>query len=165
MTDIQQEFLDVLESNKDKLFRICSVFTQGSSDSEDLFQEVVIQIWRSLSSFKGDSKLYTWMYRIALNVSIRYQSKASKKQKKLISLNGITLKSSFEPDESFEENTNLIKLRSCIDLLKDGDKSIITLYLEEIPYKEIGKILGITENHVAVKIKRIKKKLFNCISQ
>jgi RNA polymerase sigma-70 factor (ECF subfamily) len=165
MTDLEEEFLDVLESNKDKLFRVCSVYTQNSSDSEDLFQEVVIQIWRSLSSFKEDSKLYTWMYRIALNVSIRYQSKASKKQRKLTSLNGITLKNSFEPEESFEENTNLIKLRSCINLLKDGDKSIITLYLEEIPYKEIGQILGITENHVAVKIKRIKKKLFNCISQ
>jgi RNA polymerase sigma-70 factor (ECF subfamily) len=165
MTDIQKEFLDELELNKDKLFRVCSVYAPNSSEAEDLFQEVILQIWRSLPSFKRNSKLYTWMYRIALNVSIRYRSKASKKRKKFTSLNGITIESSYKPEEDVEENEQLIILRSCIKSLDDSDKSVITLYLEEIPYKEIGTILGITENHVAVKVKRIKEKLLNCINQ
>tara|TARA_R110002126_G_scaffold19675_6_gene73893 strand:+ start:1916 stop:2233 length:318 start_codon:yes stop_codon:yes gene_type:complete len=105
------------------------------------------------------------MYRITLNVSIRYQSNSKKKQKNQTSLNGITLVGSLEPKDHSVESKEILKLRDCIKSLNDADKPLVALYLEELPYKEIGEILGISENYAAVKIKRIKKKLFNCITQ
>ena len=158
-------FLIALEENKQKLFRVCSIYSKDSEDAKDLFQEVLVHVWRSMATFKGNSSFGTWMFRIALNVCLQFKSKYTKNQNRFIKLDSVTI-ANFGSEEKIEEPIeNLKRLRKCIKKLNDGDKAIIALYLEELAYKEIASILGLTENHVAVKIKRIKLKLLNCINE
>ncbi|MEZ4968436.1 MAG: sigma-70 family RNA polymerase sigma factor [Flavobacteriaceae bacterium] len=163
--ELENTFLEALEQNQEKLLRICSVYAKDAEDTKDLFQEVLIHIWQSMPNFKSNSLLSTWIFRIALNVCLRFQSKAIKKQKIFLQMKGNTIANLTSEKEYKEQNEQLVQLRNCIKALNEADKAVITLYLEELPYKEISNILGLTENTVAVKVKRIKKKLLNCINQ
>ncbi len=158
-------FLNGLEHNQEKLFRICSIYSKDDEDAKDLFQEVLVHVWRSMSTFKGNSSIGTWMFRIALNVCLRFKSKYTKNQNRLIRLDSMTISNLRTEENSIEENEKLKALRKCVKNLNEGDKAIIALYLEGVVYKEISIILGLSENHVAVKVKRIKSKLFNCINE
>lgn len=157
-------FLSALNENQDKLYRICSIYSGSKEDSKDLFQEVLVHIWKSMSSFKGNSSIGTWMFRIALNVCLRFKSKYTKNQNRFIRLNSMTIFNIGSEVEDEKSDEKLIALRKCIKKLNDGDKAIVALYLEGLAYREISDILGLSENHIAVKIKRIKSKLFNCIN-
>ncbi len=163
--DLKNTFLNALEEHQQKLLRICSVYAKDSDDTQDLFQEVLINIWRALPSFKENASIGTWMYRITLNVCLRIKSKEMKKQRKMLRLDSIRVISLQDENLDKSTDTKLMKLRSCIKTLNDADKAVITLYLEELPYKEISIITGLKENTVAVKIKRIKTKLLNCINE
>ena len=133
---------------------------QLNNDSlKDLVQEVYFHIWKALPNFKGKSALSTWVYRICLNVCLR--ASYLKKREKLVPFDSFTTKQE-EPDDTYDNDLRK-KLHHCISQLKGIDKSIMLLFLEDISYKEIAEIVGISENYVAVKIKRIKRKLFNCI--
>jgi len=157
-------FLSELKENQDKLYRLCSIYSDNNEDSKDLFQEVLVQIWKSMSSFKGNSSISTWMFRIALNVCLRFKSKYTKNQSRFIKLDSITIINITSELEDENNDEKLIALRKCVKKLNDGDKAIVSLYLEGLAYREISDILGLSENHIAVKIKRIKSKLLNCIN-
>ncbi|WP_142785246.1 RNA polymerase sigma factor [Changchengzhania lutea] len=157
-------FLSALEENKGKLLRICSIYSKDDEDTKDLFQEVLIHIWRSMDTFKAKSSIGTWMFRVALNVCLRFKSKHTKNQSRFIRLDSITI-TNFTEEKSEEQDEKLKSLRKCLKELNEGDKAIIALYLEEFAYKEISSVLGLTENNVAVKVKRIKSKLLNCINE
>ena len=163
--ELEVIFLTALEQNQQKLFRICSVYAKDSDDTKDLFQEVLIHIWKSMPSFKDKASIATWMFRITLNVCLRFRSNSIKKEKKFPPLHSLTIGGVQAEIENTKQSEQLTKLRNCIKKLNEADKAIITLYLEELPYKEISTILGLSENNVAVKIKRIKKKLLNCINK
>ncbi len=158
-------FLSALERNQEKLFRICSIYAKDDEDAKDLFQEVLVHVWRSMSTFKGNSAIGTWMFRIALNVCLRFKSKHSKNQNRFIRLDSITVTNFGTIENSEEEKEKLNSLRKCVKELKKADRAIVALYLEGIAYKEISSIVGLSENHIAVKIKRIKSKLLNCINK
>ncbi len=157
-------FLKALELNQEKLFRICSIYSKDNEDAKDLFQEVLVHIWRSMSTFKANSRIGTWMFRVALNVCLRFKSKHTKNQNGFIRLDSITIANFGYEENSEGENEKLNSLRKCVKELNEADKAIVALYLEGIAYKEISSILGLSENHIAVKIKRIKSKLLNCIN-
>ena len=163
--DLEHTFLNALENSQDKLLRICSSYAKDDNDTKDLFQEVLIHIWKALPSYKGNSSLSTWMYRITLNVSLRHRANLSREKKRFSQINSLVIEQI--DDEKYEktDRTKLKLLRNCVRALNDADKAIITLYLEELPYKEISSITGLKENTVAVKIKRIKAKLLNCINE
>jgi RNA polymerase sigma factor (sigma-70 family) len=158
-------FLNALEENQEKLFRVCSIYSNDHEDAKDLFQEVLVHVWRSMATFKGNSSLSTWMFRIALNVCLRFKTKHTKNQHRFIRLDSLTIENFGSEDRSGDENEKLTSLRKCVKKLNEGDKAIIALYLEGVPYREISNILGVSENNVAVKVKRIKSKLLNCINQ
>jgi RNA polymerase sigma factor (sigma-70 family) len=158
-------FLTALEQNQEKLFRICSIYSKNEEDAKDLFQEVLVHTWRSMGTFKGDSSLGTWMYRIATNVCLRFKSKYTKNQNRFIRLDSITIANFSSGENAEEKNEKLYLLRKCVKKLNESDKAIIVLYLEGLAYKEISGILGLSENHIAVKVKRIKSKLLNCINE
>ena len=158
-------FLSALEQNQAKLYRICSIYSVDNEDAKDLFQEVLVHVWRSMSTFKGNSLIGTWMFRIALNVCLRFKSKHTKNQNRLIRLDSLTISNIGSEENSEEENEKLKALRKCVKRLNEADKAIVALYLEGVVYREISSILGLSENHVAVKVKRIKSKLFNCINE
>lgn len=152
-----------IEQNKGKIFRLCRVYAVLPISPEDLFQEVVIEAWKSFSTFKGDANAGTWLFRVALNICLRSKMKWEKKQKNHIRLDSIEFQVANEtPDEG--ESLRVRFLRECISTLNETDQSMVILYLEDFPYKEIAHITGLTENHVAVKMKRIKTRLFNCIT-
>lgn len=156
-------FIQILEDNKDKIYRICRIYAVSPVEPQDLFQEVVFQVWKSFSTFKGKSSISTWIYKIALNVCYRSKMKLEKNSSKMVRLESIQ----FEPAESIPDKSQEEKyqaLHDCISSLNESDQSIVILYLEELPYKEIAAITGLTENHIAVKMKRIRKMLFDCIT-
>lgn len=163
-TKQEELFLTALESYKDRLYRVCKSYTNGSDEAQDLFQDVVLNVWKSLPSFNGQSALSTWMYRVALNVCLQARYKHNQKQARTLRLESIHLEQM--PSEEFgaEEEERYKALHQCIQQLNDSDKSVIILFLEDLPYKDIADVTGLTENHVAVKIKRIKTKLFTCIT-
>lgn len=162
---LENTFLTALEENQQKLLRICSVYAEDRDDKKDLFQEALINIWQSMPSFEEKSSISTWMFRITLNVCLRLQTKQVKKRERFRKLDSIMIENLSEEETNHEEQERLIKLRSCIKKLNDADKAVITLYLEELSYKEISDITGLSENNVAVKIKRIKLKLLTCINE
>ena len=163
--EVKTRFLSALEHNQEKLFRICSIYSVNDEDAKDLFQEVLVHVWRSMNTFKGNSSFGTWMFRVALNVCLRFKSKHIKSQNRFIRLDSITIANFGSEENSEEQNKKLNALRKCVKKLNEGEKAIVALYLEGLAYREISSILGLSENHIAVKVKRIKSKLFNCINE
>ena len=159
MGEKEQHFLKVIEANQSKIGRICGVYAANDEDKKDMVQEVLLNIWKSWPSFKNAAKVDTWIYRIALNVCMR--AKYLNEKKKFRPIESIR----FEPMAAHEEVENELweKLHLCIGKLEEGEKAIVILFLEDLPYKEIAEIIGISENYVAVKIRRIKSKLNKCI--
>lgn len=162
---LENLFLKALEQNQQKLYRICSVYSKNSEDAKDLLQDVLINIWKSMPSFESKSTIETWVYRITLNTCLRFRSNDIKKRRRFVSMDNLKDVSALTQAEHSEQKEKLIQLQNCIGQLNKADKAVITLYLEKLPYKEISNITGLTENNVAVKIKRIKKKLLNCINK
>ena len=159
-----ETFEKLLENNKEKIYRICTIYAIYPLEPQDLFQEVLFAIWKSIPNFKGNSSIDTWVYRVTLNVCLRSKQKSEKTSRKTLQLESIQ----FVPaaplmDDSQQEKYNA--LTSCISKLNKENASIVILYLEGLKYKEIAEITGLTENHIAVKMKRIKKVLLNCITK
>ncbi|ADR21088.1 DNA-directed RNA polymerase sigma-70 factor [Marivirga tractuosa] len=156
-------FEQVIEDNKAAIYRICKVYATTPVEPEDLFQEVTVHIWKAFSNFDGRAKISTWIYRIALNVCMRYKSRIDNSKSNMIRLDTIVFQiPAAIPDVSVQEKFNA--LYDCIRLLNEIDQSIAILILDELPYKEIANITGLSENHIAVKMKRMKKVLLNCIN-
>lgn len=156
-------FEQILEENKHKIFRICRIYAVAPIEPQDLFQEVAFQVWKSFSSFQGKSTIDTWIYKIAINVCLRSKMKLDKSNNKMDRFESIQF-IPVQTDTDDDEQEKYQFLRDCISFLNEIESSIIIFYLEELSYKEIAHITGLTENHIAVKMKRIKKKLFDCIS-
>jgi RNA polymerase sigma-70 factor (ECF subfamily) len=156
------EFEQIVEDNKERMFRLCRIYATAPLEPEDLFQEVIYEIWRSLDSFRGESAISTWIYRIALNVCSRARQKQRAYNQRLVRLDSIHIESIPDTrraprDDRFEE------LRQCIGKLKDTEQTLVVLLLDELPYREIAEITGLNENTVAVKLKRIRAKLLDCM--
>ena len=151
-------FLTILEDHKRILYKVANCYCKDSEDKKDLVQEMVYQLWRSLDKYNGHVKYSTWIYRIALNVAISfYRKERNNRINKLEITDGIL---EFPDDPLLlEENQDLNRLQEFIRDLKELDRALILLYLEEKSYKEIAEIIGITETNVATKISRIKSVL------
>lgn len=160
----EQDFSEILEENKHKIYRLCKIYAVSPIEPQDLFQEVVIQVWKSLPTFKGNSNISTWVYKIAINVCYTSKARLEKKSNNFVRLDSIKIQPAEIPPDQDQKEKYLV-LRECISTLNEVDKSIVVLSLEELPYKEISEITGLTENHIAVKMKRIRKSLLKCITQ
>lgn len=151
---MEKDFIDLLNKNQRIIYKICNLYMDNAVDKEDLFQEITLQAWKSFGSFRGNAQFSTWLYRIALNTAITF---FRKEKRKIPVLNTETL-----PELTDEQNDieNRIKaMYQAIGDLSKIDKALVMLYLEDYSYIEIGDILGITPNNVAVKMNRIKLKL------
>jgi RNA polymerase sigma factor (sigma-70 family) len=160
---IKATFDQVLEENKVRIYRICKIYAVSPLEPEDLFQEVTLHIWRAFPSFEDRSSVSTWIYRIALNVCMNAKNKLKNANEKTIRLEAIQ----FEPAASIPDTEHQEKykaLHDCIHILNSADQSLVILSLDELSYQEIAKITGLTANHIAVKMKRIRKILLNCIT-
>lgn len=147
----KKEFAELVNRYKDVIFKVCYVYA-SREELEDYYQEVLIQLWRSLPKFRNESKMSTWIYRISLNTCISYVRKNKKVNKvSLIDLDFI--------DNDIEKKYYIDELYLLINRLNKFEKAIILLWLEDRDYEEIASIVGISKNNVAVKLNRIKEKL------
>jgi RNA polymerase sigma factor (sigma-70 family) len=146
----------LIDENKAIIFKICNAYCKNSADREDLAQEIIYQLLRSYKSFTAHYKFSTWMYRVALNVAISFYRK-SRTAGNLVKLVETTTEIEDRTDTELEKNISL--LQQFINELKELDKALMILYLEEKPHSEISEILGITETNVSTRIGRIKEKL------
>ncbi len=150
----KNEFVSLIKQNQGLIHKITYVYADNPADREDIFQEICLQLWKSNSSFRRESKFSTWVYRIALNTAINF----IRKQKS--SLKFELLKDSYHYTTlSIGDNDDVKQLYSSISRLNRIDKAVILLWLEEKTYDEISEITGISKSNVSVKLVRIKRKL------
>jgi len=154
---LEREFLHIIQENQGIIYKVCNMYCDTGEDRNDLFQEIVAQLWKSYPSFRKESKVTTWMYRVGLNTAIT----TFKKSKRRPDQNRLTYENFQIADENHEAETeeNIKLLHSAVAQLTGIEKSIILLFLENKKYEEIAEITGITQNYVRVKMNRIKKKL------
>ena len=151
---MEQEFLKSIHDYQKIIYKICKMYRDSKEDQEDLFQEIVYQCWKSYPSFKGESKVSSWIYRIALNTAMA----AYRKPSPVVNYSA-ELPDQVDPNESANLSKNEERLFWALRQLKDSEKALTSLYLEDFSYKEIAQITGITESNVGVKLNRIKSKL------
>mgnify|MGYP000864456309 FL=1 len=154
----KEGFLRLLEEHKLIIYKICNSYCKNAGDRDDLAQEISYQLWRSFTHFDGRVKFSTWMYRVALNVAITFYRK-TKTNEAIIQLREPDTETEDSRDDTGETEKNINTLQRFINELKELDKALMILYLEEKSYSEISEILGITETNVATRISRIKDKL------
>lgn len=152
------EFLFEIEQNKGIMLKIISLYADDQEDRSDMYQEIVYQAWSSISRFRGESKFSTWLYKISLNVAMSFLRKQRKFQ--TIEHPELTRLSVAQPEVSERSE----ELYSAIKLLSEVDKSIIILHLDSYENIEIAEITGISLNHVAVKLHRIKLQLIKTLN-
>lgn len=150
----ESQFLRLIKEHQGIIYKICQLYRDIKEDREDLFQEITFQLWKSRQTFKNDSKISTWVYRIALNTAMAAFRKKRHAVEYLPLLPDL-------PEETPNEDMALRQERLFVALkqLSDSDKAIVTLYLEDLSYQQIADIVGISENYVGVKLNRIKTKI------
>lgn len=154
--DLEQEFSRIAREYKDTIYMVCYMFSQNTAEVDDLYQEILINMWRSLPSFEGRSSLKTWIWRLSLNTCISYDRKRSSKGKAL------PLDMQINLYEDTDHDSKQIKmLHERINRLGVFDRAIIMLWLENMPYEEIGAIVGISAKNVGVRLVRIREQLKN----
>lgn len=156
-----KSFEDLILEYHPMIYKICRVYS-ASEDFDDLYQEILIGIWRSLPSFQGRSKLSTWLYRVALNKAMTYQ-RDQKKYNSKVSIDHL-VEMQDQASNYKEKEQQINRLYSAISQLKKTERSIVLLYLEEKTYEEIAEITGLKTSNVGVKINRLKKKLFQILN-
>ncbi|MDT0691284.1 sigma-70 family RNA polymerase sigma factor [Salegentibacter sp. F188] len=154
--DKKNQFIQVVKKNEGLIFKVAMLYTNNLHDGEDLYQEIVFQLWKSFDSFNEQSKLSTWMYRVAMNTAI-YNLKRSKRKLDTVPINLETVGFAEVSERPEEERLKL--LYEHIQMLNLLEKGIILLFLEGKSHKEIAEIIGVTTSNVGTKISRIKEKL------
>lgn len=151
----EQEFAQLVRENKSTIYTVCYMFSNDQDEVNDLFQEVLINLWRGIDSFKGDAKVTSWIYRVSLNTCISADRK--KKHQATVPLSmDINL---FEDDDADARQIQMLYSR--VYRLRPFDRAIVLLWLEGIPYDEIGAITGISAKNVGVRLTRIRLELKN----
>ena len=152
----KKEFIKDIQENEGIIYKVTRIYSNNSEDQKDLYQEIVYQLWKSYSSFKGDSKVSTWMYRVALNTAISHLKKEKRKGHQ-VDLEKVLRDRIEHVDTIMEERIAL--LYSHIKNLSIVERGIILLYLEDKNYEEIASITGFSSTNIGTRINRIKQKL------
>jgi RNA polymerase sigma-70 factor (ECF subfamily) len=155
---LKELFVQYLQENKGIIYKICQVYCPDKNEREDLAQEMVYELWKSFPRFDPAYRFSTWMYRIALNVAISFYRK-EKKSITAIPFSESLLLFEESGDADTDKENNLFLLQQFISRLKEMDRSIILLYLDDRSYREMAEIIGTTETNIATRLNRIKDKL------
>jgi RNA polymerase sigma-70 factor (ECF subfamily) len=154
---MEQSFLQMVNDNRALIFKVCNIYCSDPENRRDLFQEIVLQLWKSFPNFRQAASTGTWMYRIALNTAISNFRKELRKPESIsLALHDFDIPDMTGVTDEKEQRTIL---HLTIDQLTPVEKAIIMLYLEEKSYEEISEIIGISTGNVGVRLNRIKNKL------
>lgn len=150
----EQEFANIVREHKSTIYTVCYMFSKNQNEVDDLFQEVLLNLWRGIEHFKGESKLATWIYRISLNTCISADRKKKKHATETLSQQADIYAAT---DEA--ETRQIQMLHKRVHRLRPFDRAIVLLWLEGLPYDEIGAITGISSKNVSVRLVRIREEL------
>ncbi len=153
----EKDFLDVLRQHERMIHKICHVYASDNSTKQDLFQEIILQLWKSFNRFRNESKISTWIYRIALNTALTQKRRS--KSKVSLSFIGFIFEDKVEENDTSGYQENLDLLYGAISKLTEVEKAIVMLYLDDKSYEEMEEVLGISQGTLRVKMNRIKEKL------
>ena len=155
MDQLEQRFEQTLKEQKDTIFTVCYMFSKDEDEVNDLFQEVLVNLWNGFEGFEHRSDIRSWVYRVALNTCISYDRKRRRTDAERLNMN-INL---FEDRD--EDTRQVDMLHKRISKLQPFDRAIVLLWLENLSYEEIGQIVGITTKNVSVRLFRIREQLKN----
>ena len=148
----EKEFLSQLKEHRNIIYKLVHLYANTEEDKKDLYQEIVLQAWKTYSAFRGDAKFSTWLYRLCLNTIFTIQRK--------------TKRIEYTDTAKFEEthftasgNDEAERLYKAIRTWPETERALISLHLDGYDNREVGELLGITPNLVGVKLHRIKQQL------
>ncbi len=152
---LTKDFIALIKQHERLIHKVCNLYVvNNTEDYKDLYQEIVLQTWAAFPKFKGEAKVSTWLYRVALNTAISYKRRGSR-------ITEIPFDTSFMQvaDRTQETNEEYLLLWQLIRQLPQLEKALILLYLENNSYDEIAAIMGLTVTNIGTKLGRIKEKL------
>ena len=153
MNVLEQQFAQTVKEHKSTIYTVCYMFSKDADEVNDLFQEVLVNIWKGFDSFEHRSDIKTWIYRVALNTCISIDRKKKRAAEVRLTMD-INL---FEDRD--EDTRQVDMLHKRISKLQPFDRAIVLLWLENLPYEEIGQIVGISTKNVSVRLFRIREQL------
>ena len=153
---IEERFEKEMRGCEDLIHKVCRVYSSDPHDRQDLFQEILLQLWKGYGTFRGEAKISTWVYRIAINTSLTHQ----RKNRSVVVLGEDMIDVKLPVNtEAYEEH--YAEMYRAITHLNETEKAIVMLFLEDKSYEEMESILGISQGALRVKMHRIKEKLRN----
>ncbi len=158
---MKEEFIVCIREHERIIFKVCKMYCRTRDDEQDLFQEILLQLWKSFPSFKKDSKVSTWMYRVALNTAIT-QLRNEKRKPEEQSIDKDVLQIPNDAHDPKDENYEI--MMKGIETLSNVEKAIMVLYMEDHSYREMAEVIGMTESNIGFKINQIKSKLRNTVN-
>ena len=154
MEEKERRFTMVVNEHKRTIYTVCYMFSNDKAEIEDLFQEILVRMWNGFETFRGESSLNTWIWRVSLNTCLNYERKKRREGE------CVELTVDINPFSDTDDDAMQIRqLHERIGRLGFVDRSIILLWLENMSYDEIGAIVGISAKNVSVKLVRIREKL------
>ena len=163
MLDQQQEiiFRGWLEQHRGTVLKVARAYTQSHDECQDLAQEILLQVWRSLPQFEGRSQASTWSYRVALNTALAWRRREHRRRVRRQPVFDLDQAAAAGPagSEQAAQRETLEQLYAAIRQLPEADAALVLLYLDDLSYRQMAQVLGISENHVGVKLNRAKKAL------
>lgn len=162
MTGNKERFDQMFRDNRDRIYRLCCLYTSDPDFRKDLMQEIFIKVWENIDKFRGEAAVSTWIYRIAINTCLTHIALLKKESK---------MRDEFDSEEWNQTSDNpdhqqqMDWMVKCINKLEPADRSLISLYLEDLSHRDIAEILGLTEGNVRVKIHRAKQRLSEMVSK
>lgn len=160
----EETFREIVTEHQERVWNICRHYARSIDDTKDLQQEVMINVWRNLGSFRGEAMLSTWIYRIAVNTCLSYILKENRRSAFSLSMDQHGIADLMQDDgmmEKIDTELKLNLLHDAINRLTVIDKLLISLSIEKISCREMAEIIGITEPNVRTKLHRIREELRN----
>ena len=157
----EHKFLELVNENRNRILRVCRAYSWNAADQDDLYQEILFQIWRGLPALREKPLADTWLYRVAINTAISFVRKRTIRSDRVVYLEHADLTRTIEARQTTEEKTDdrIANLYTAIFKLDSLEKALVTLFLEDFTYEQMAEVTGISANHVGVMLHRAKKKL------
>ena len=154
MTTLEKQFAQTIAEHKSTIYTVCYMFSKDEDEVQDLFQETLINMWKGMGGFREESKIDTWIYRVALNTCLTQERKKKREMKKVPLNMDVNY---FEDNDANAKQARILHQR--ISQLAYVDRALVMLWLDGMSYDEIGAVVGISAQNVAVKLFRIKEQL------
>ena len=162
----EHRFLELVNENRNRILKVCRVYAWNSADQDDLYQEILFQIWRGLPALKEKQFANTWLYRVAINTGISFVRKRTIRSDRVVYVGHADLTRTIESQQATEGTADdrIANLYTAIFKLDPLEKALVTLFLEDFTYEQMAEITGISANNVGVMLHRAKKKL-SCLME